>query len=166
MHFEASPQRLDNRLILRLPNELSDRLPSRGMVMARLQVEGQHRILPVEPDGKGGHWVELGDMAIDSRSPASIELEPVKDWPEPEMPGDIMEGIVEAGLLDSWNSLTVKARWEWLRWIRSTRSADTRAKHIRVACSKLASGMRRPCCFNAASCTVPELSRSGVLRDA
>jgi uncharacterized protein YdeI (YjbR/CyaY-like superfamily) len=62
-----------------------------------------------------------------------------------------------------WTSLTPMARWEWVRWIRATKSADTRARRVDVAISKLESGKRRPCCFDLSSCTDPELSKSGKL---
>jgi len=34
---------------------------------------------------------------------------------------------------------------------------------VAVTVSKMRSGKRRPCCFDLASCTDPELSRSGKL---
>ena len=70
---------------------------------------------------------------------------------------------MRAGNIDQWNSLTTKARWEWLRWIRSTKNLDTRQKRINVACDKLQKGDKRPCCFDASRCTIPEVSKSGVL---
>jgi hypothetical protein len=57
------------------------------------------------------------------------------------------------------------ARWEWVRWIGATRSEDTRARRVEVSIDKLRTGSRRPCCFDLASCTDPELARSGKLRE-
>ena len=55
------------------------------------------------------------------------------------------------------------ARWEWVRWINATRNLATRERRVEVAVSKLRSGKRRPCCFDLASCTDPELSKNGML---
>ena len=54
-------------------------------------------------------------------------------------------------------------RWEWVRWVNETRSPATRAVRIEKTVSKLAGKHRRPCCFNLAACTDPELSRSARL---
>jgi hypothetical protein len=52
------------------------------------------------------------------------------------------------------------AHHEWIRWIRSTHNPETRAKRIVVSMSKLNKGMKRPCCFNTAICTIPEVSQN------
>ena len=67
------------------------------------------------------------------------------------------------GLRGHWIDITPMARWEWVRWITSTRSPATRARRVEVGISKLDRGSRRPCCFDLASCTDPDLSRSGKL---
>ncbi len=160
--FSAPVSLLRGRRIVRLPAEASAQLPSRGMVMASISLPDGELILPLEPDGQGGHWFELPDD-IPTVEALSLSLSPLDDWPEPELPQDIQSGLADAGLASVWQGLTTKARWEWLRWIRATASPATRSKRIGVACSKLSQGDRRPCCFNSASCTVPELSRSGLL---
>ena len=77
---------------------------------------------------------------------------------------DLREALTDAGDLDEvWQSLTAMARWEWVRWIKATKNAETRARRVEVAISKLESGKRRPCCFDLSSCTDPELSKNGKL---
>lgn len=46
-----------------------------------------------------------------------------------------------------WQDITSLARNEWVCWVTSAKKAETRARRIEVADSKLKSGMRRPCCF-------------------
>ncbi len=46
-----------------------------------------------------------------------------------------------------WKDLTPIARRDFIRWIVSAKQVKTRKRRIEVACSKLASGMRRPCCY-------------------
>jgi hypothetical protein len=55
------------------------------------------------------------------------------------------------------------ARWEWVRWVSATQNPDTRKRRVEVSISKMQSGKRRPCCFNLAACTDPDLSKSGKL---
>lgn len=171
MTFEAAAQQIGTRLVVRLPQPISDQLPSRSMNMAEGTLNGHAFTLPLEPDGQGGHWLEVGaELAaaagVLAGTVCTLALRPAEQWPEPQMPEDILQGIGEAGLTDVWDSLTTKARWEWLRWIRSTNSTATREKRILVGVDKLRKGMRRPCCFNTAGCTVPDVSKSGVLKDS
>ena len=167
IQFEGQIQLVAGYRIVRLPNKASIQLPSRGMVMAQVHAGSQSVIAPLEPDGKGGHWLQL-TKEIEGKpgDTVSYAVILIKDWPKPNLPQDMLEGITAAGLLDVWDDLTVKAQWEWLRWMRATNNPATRKKRILVACSKLQAGERRPCCFNSASCTVMEVSKSGVLMDA
>jgi uncharacterized protein YdeI (YjbR/CyaY-like superfamily) len=90
----------------------------------------------------------------------------VASWPEPTVPEDLQEALDAAPDLDElWASITPMARWEWVRWVQATANPATRARRVEVAISKMRSGKRRPCCFDLSSCTDPNLSRSGKLRD-
>ena len=86
-------------------------------------------------------------------------------WPEPVLPKDIATALEKAPqkVKDKWHDITPMARWEWVRWVNATGSIDTRATRIVKTISKLDSTHRRPCCFNLAACTVPELSKGGRL---
>ena len=168
--FQAVLSAVNNLPLVRLPKEESAKLPSRGMVMVKGTLNEAPFTLPLEPDGKGGHWLEMPESVLKAAGArvgdrVALAFDVTDAWPEPDMPQDIMQGIEATGLLSAWLSLTVKARWSWLRWIRATLNADTRQKRIRVAVDKLSRGDRRPCCFNAAGCTVPTVSKGGILRD-
>ncbi len=168
--FEAMVSEIEDRKIIKIPVNTSIHLPSRGMVMIQGTINGISFQAPLEPDGKESHWFELSDslnreLNATTGQTLSFDIEPINEWPEPEIPEDIMEAIHKEGLTNLWNTLTVKARWEWLRWIRSTKSQATRQKRIEVACSKLQNGDKRPCCFDSTRCTVTEVSKSGVLYD-
>ncbi len=124
--------------------------------------------VPLEPDGKGSHWFEVSDLLLEEvgvnlGQTVSLTIEPIDDWKEPEIPDEIMDAIIQAGLINKWDAITTKAKWEWLRWIRSTNNPATRQKRIEVACSKLQNGAKRPCCFDGTRCTIPDVSKSGVL---
>ena len=126
-------------------------------------------LAPLEPDGNGGHWLDISDSLqaaahIEPGKPANLEIEATKDWPEPPIPADWQKILDEhEDIRGLWGRVTPMARWEWLRWINSTARQETRAHRLEVSCSKLRNGLRRPCCFNRNMCCVPAVSKNGVL---
>lgn len=126
----------------------------------------------VEPDGRRGHWVRLDAGMrkgghVDVGDVAALSLEVSAEWPEPEVPDDLATALSAAPepIRDVWHDITPMARWEWVRWVGATRNAATRERRVEVSLSKLDRGKRRPCCFDLTSCTDPEISRSGRLRE-
>lgn len=153
-----------------LPADISQQLPSRGMVMIEGTLNKQPFTAPLEPDGKGSHWFRLTPELMESTKgnageTLELSIQPMDQWTEPSVPHDLEKELVTNGLIGVWNSLTVKARWEWIRWIRFTKNPATRAKRIGILRSKLEKGDRRPCCFDSTRCTVTEVSKSGKLMD-
>lgn len=137
INFEAELRKIQSRQVIVIPLESSKKLPSRGMVMACLSLKGRSFIAPLEPDGRGSHWFEVSekfseDTQLKVGDSLEIVVELVKDWPEPEVPKDILDEIDRAHLRPMWDSITTKARWDWLRWIRSTDNIQTRRKRIEV----------------------------------
>jgi len=153
---------VDGRRILRLPAAASKQLSSRGQVAVNATVDGQAFQTVIEPDGEFGHWMNVDEQA---GATVTVELEPAEAWPEPRVPRDLRTALADAppevGAL--WEAITPMARWEWVRWVNETKNPQTRQRRVEVSLSKLGSGKRRPCCFNLAACTDPELSKSGKL---
>lgn len=167
--FDAALFTLRNWIILQLPAKASAKLPSRGQVMVEGSFNGVPFKTALEPDGKWSHWFKV-DPALLAASGQKIgdtirlSIEPIKVWPEPEIPDDLQKALNQDSEANSlWQIITPMARWEWIRWIRSTGKDETRKKRIEVACSKLRSGKRRPCCWNRNLCTEPSVSKNGVL---
>lgn len=167
--FSTTAEVVNDRPLLRLPAEASAELPSRGQVAATGNIAGEDFTTVVEPDGMRGHWINLDEklwtsLDVSPGDAVQVSLTPTKDWPEVEVPTDLQAALDAAGDLDEvWSSLTPMARWEWVRWIKATKNADTRSRRVDVAISKLESGKRRPCCFDLSSCTDPEVAKSGKL---
>ena len=169
-NFEAKLVKVGPRAIIRLPIEVSEKLPSRGMVMICGTINNISFQAPLEPDGKGSHWMEVTHQLSDQVKVAigdtvTIDIEPIDDWMEPEVAKDIMDAFIKEGVIDQWKAITPKAKWQWIRWIRFTANPKTRSKRIGITCSKLQNGDKRPCCFDYSRCTVTDVSRSGVLLD-
>lgn len=177
IQFETKLFTIDSWTILRLPEEASAKLPTRGMTMVKGTFNGIPFKTLLEPDGryapgkKPSHWFRPDKKLLDEARVAAgdtveVSLEPTKEWIEPEVPEDFKKALAgdpKAQVL--WMDITPSARWDWIRWIRAVKTPETRQKHIEVALSKLNKGMRRPCCFNRNMCSEPAVSHNWVLLD-
>lgn len=175
--FETKLYNIKDWTILHLPEDASAKLPSRGMLM----ISGTLNDIPfktlLEPDGKYGkdlkpsHWFSpdkklLSEAHAKVGDTVKVSLEPTKEWVEPEVPEDLEKAFkTHPKEYALWKDITPMARWDWIRWIRAVKTAETRQKHIEVAMDKLHKGMRRPCCFNRNMCSVPEISKNWALLD-
>lgn len=169
IHFEAQLSTIGSWTILRLPQEASANLPSRGMTMVEGTINGFRFQAALEPDGKGSHWFRIDQTMreaahVDAGDTVKLAIEPTKAWVEPEVPADVEQALSAVPQVHAlWMKITPSARWDWIRWIRATKEPETRQRRIEVACSKLKEGERRPCCFNRNLCTEPSVSHNGVL---
>jgi hypothetical protein len=170
IRFDATLYVIDESTILRLPEKASEKLPSRGQVAVQGTINGQEFQMVLEPDGDSGHWMRVDEelrqaAGIRAGDTATLEIEATKHWPEPIVPEDLETALAAAPqkIRDMWDDITPMARWEWVRWVNATRNPDTRRRRVEVTISKMHSGKRRPCCFNLAACTDPELARNGRL---
>jgi hypothetical protein len=167
---DAELIKLDESTLLILPDTASKKLPSRGQVAVQGSVNGHGFQTVVEPDGRGGHWIRVDPAlrratGLDVGETAELTIEVTKDWPEPKVPKDLAAALAAAPakVRHAWEDITPMARWEWVRWVRATKNADTRQRRVEVSISKLDNGKRRPCCFNLSACTDPDLSKNGTL---
>ncbi|MCB9809451.1 DUF1905 domain-containing protein [Candidatus Peribacteria bacterium] len=167
MHVSLPLYHHNGYTVLPLPEALSSALPSRGPVMVEGTLNGIPFRSVLEPDGRKGHCLILepalaAQLPLDT--PVALTLSVSDDWGEASLPTD-MQRVLEATpeLWAVWEDLTPLARWEWLRWVRDTASAATRAKRLRVMQDQLQHGKRRPCCFDHARCTLPAIAKGGKL---
>jgi hypothetical protein len=170
IRFDATPYMIDNWTVLRLPEKASRKLPSRGQVAVQGTINGHRFQTVLEPDGCFGHWIRIDGKlrqtaALSAGATATLEIETLKDWPEPNVPQDLKTALAAAPqkIQDLWQGITPMARWEWIRWVNATLNPDTRKRRVEVSISKMKSGKRRPCCFNLAACTDPNLSKNSRL---
>lgn len=175
--FETKLYRIHDWTILRLPDNASAKLPTRGMTMVKGTINGVPFETLLEPDGKYGqglkpsHWFRpskklLDDAHAKSGDTVKVSLEPTKDWVEPDVPEDMKKALSTSKKAeDIWKEITPLARWDWVRWVRAVKTADTRQKHLEVMLDKLNKGMKRPCCFNRNMCSEPYVSHNWRLLD-
>ena len=149
----ASPQGAAWTFLV-LPASASAKLPTRSMVTVDGTLEGQPFQATLEPDGEGSHWLKV-DKALreaagaDAGDTIELEVAPVDKEPEPKVPADLRKALAaNPAAKATWADITPVARRDWIAWVTSGKKAETRVKRIDTACDKLASGMRRACCFD------------------
>src|SRR5579864_1082193 len=169
IRFQATLAALGSQIILRLPTTASRQLPSRGLNVVEGTLNGRSFQAALEPDGRGGHWCSLSKATLRAAKASagdavSLAIAPSARWPEPKVPADFARAFAtDPQARGLWMDITPLARWDWIRWIGSTRNPGTRAIRIAKAVSKLKAGKRAACCFNRSQCTDPSVSRNGVL---
>lgn len=168
--FKVTLRAIGTSVIIRLPKSVSKQLPSRGQVAVRGTINGHDFEKVLEPDGDFGHWLKLDDtlqkiLNVSVGDTVTLAVEPTRTWPEPTIPADFAKALASApaSIRSIWKDITPMARWEWIRWVHATNNDETRKRRVEVSIAKMESGKRRPCCFNLASCTDPDVSRSGKL---
>src|SRR5262249_5868508 len=175
IRFEAKLFKINSWTILRLPENASAELPSRGMTMVSGTINGAPFSAVLEPDGrwspeqKSSHWFRPDQSLLDAAcaqagDTVQVSLETTDEWIEPEVPVDFQKVFAASPKAEAlWKDITPLGRWDWIRWIRAVKTTETRQKHIRVALDKLNKGMRRPYCFNRNLCSEPYVSHNWAL---
>jgi hypothetical protein len=150
----ATPAKVVSWTFLILPNDASAKLPSRGMTAVEGTINGVPFQATLEPDGQKSHWLKvdrkLRDAAgADAGDIVTLEIAPAADEPEPKVPADLRKALAAAPEARAlWLDITPMARRDWIHWITSAKRPETRARRVHSACSMLAAGKRRVCCFD------------------
>ena len=137
-----------------LPKQASEKLPRRGRTTVEGTINGHPFQATLDPDGQLSHWLKVGkdlqtSAGIKAGDVISLEIAPVEQEPEPEIPSDVEEALksnFEAHKV--WHNTTTIARLDWIHWITSAKQLKTRAKRVNDTCEMLASGKKRVCCFD------------------
>ena len=138
-----------------LAKNASAKLPSRGMTAIEGTLNGFPFQATLEPDGQKSHWLKV-DRKLSEAAGAEagevvmLEIAPAAEEPEPAVPSDLRKALAAAApkARALWSDITPIARRDWIHWITSSRQPETRARRIKNACSMLAAGKRRVCCFD------------------
>src|SRR5207248_4098533 len=77
---------------------------------------------------------------------------PAAEESEATLPVDLRKALAAAPVAKAqWRDLTPIARRDFISWIDSAKQPETRRRRIEKACSMLAAGKRRPCCYSIVS---------------
>jgi hypothetical protein len=139
---------------LTLPKNVSAKLPSRGMTTVDGTLNGFPFRANLEPDGEKSHWLKVNRKMLlgagaEAGDTVALELVPAEKELETRMPSDLRKALGSAPKAKAlWGEITTIARRDWIQWITSSKQPETRARRVRNACTMLASGKRRVCCFD------------------
>ena len=137
-----------------LPKEASAILPRRGRTSVEGSINGHSFQATLEPDGQLSHWLKvdrdlLSAAGIKPGEPVKMEIAPVAQEPESEIPPDLEKALEDCSeAYKVWHDTTTLARVDWIHWMTSAKQAKTRAKRVNDACEMLAAGKKRVCCFD------------------
>ncbi|MEP6585141.1 MAG: YdeI/OmpD-associated family protein [Candidatus Udaeobacter sp.] len=151
----AESKKAGSWTFLVLPKNASAKLSSRGMTPIEGTINGFSFQAALEPDGQKSHWLKV-DRKLGKSAGAvagdivTLEIVPAGKETEPEVPADLRKALAAATpkVRALWSNITPVARRDWIHWITSAKQVETRARRIKNACSMLAAGKRRPCCFD------------------
>lgn len=140
---------------LLLPKAASAKMPSRGMTTVEGRLNGKAFRANLEPDGNKGHWLKVPRTLATAAGAkpgdvVAVELAPSSEQLELPLPADLKKALAAApaAARASWEATTPAARRDWVQWIISARTPETRARRIANACDMLAGGKKRVCCFD------------------
>ena len=151
----AESEKADSWTFLTLPKNASAKLPSRGVTPIEGTINGVAFQAALEPDGQKSHWLKV-DRKLSKSAGAeagdivTLEIAPAGKETEPEVPPDLRKALAATApkARTLWSDITPNARRDWIHWITSAKQPETRARRIKNACSMLAAGKRRVCCFD------------------
>jgi hypothetical protein len=145
----------DSWTFLTLPKNASAKLPSRGMTAIEGTISGVAFQAVLEPDGRKSHWLKVDGKLSEAAGAhagdvVALEISPASEEPEPIIPADLRKALAAAApkARKLWSDITPNARRDWIHWVTSAKQPETRARRIKNACSMLAAGKRRVCCFD------------------
>lgn len=151
----AESEKGDSWTFLILPKTASARLPTRSMTAIEGTLNGSPFQAVLEPDGQKSHWLKVDRKLREAAGTeagdiVTLEIAPAAEEPEPTVPADLKKALAtaEPKARAVWEDITTNARRDWIFWITSAKQAETRARRVKNACSMLATGKRRVCCFD------------------
>ena len=81
-----------------------------------------------------------------------MNSKPTGEESEPRVPTDLRKALAATPMAKAqWRELTPIARRDFISWIDSAKQPETRRHRIERACSMVAAGKRRPCCYSIVS---------------
>ncbi len=117
IYFETKISRIGIWTLLRLPESVSKKLPSRGATPINGTLNKTPFLAVLEPDGKGSHWFKIDQSLIEATSVehgdvVELQIEPSKVWPEPAVPSDLEIALKgKPYIFDLWTDITPVASY-------------------------------------------------------
>ena len=151
----AESEKAGSWTFLVLPKNASAKLPSRGMTAIEGTINGFAFQATLEPDGQKSHWLKVDRKLCEAAGADAGDVVTLEIAPATKEHGTRSAGRSEKssrGRRPEGASVVVghhaqrAPRLDPLDHLRQ--AARTRARRIKNACSMLAAGKRRVCCFD------------------
>ena len=150
----------DSWTFLMVPRIVSAKLPSRSVTPIMGTMNGSSFQATLQPDGQKGHWLKVDrklskTAAAEAGDTVELEIAAAPEETEPTVPADLRKALAAASskAKEVWSEIKPNARRDWIHWIDSAKQEETRARRVKNACSMLAAGKRRVCCFDRSGLT-------------
>lgn len=138
----------DSETLLNIPKAVSSKLG--GMTKVEGTMNGHPFRAALTPNTSGGHSLRVNEAmrkGANADAGDAVKLAILGPEPGPRVPADLRVALTdEAKAL--WNDLTSMGRRDWIRWIDSAKTPETRARRVTRTVEQLSEGKRRPCCVN------------------
>lgn len=136
--------------LLNVPKVISKKL--RRMTKVEGTINGHPFRAELEPNPSGGSSLRV-NKAMRNGAGAdagdTVKLAILGPEPAPTVPADLRVALAASQKAKTmWKNLTPGGRRDWIRWIVSAKTLETRARRVTRTVEQLASGKRRPCCVN------------------
>ena len=136
--------------LLDVPKVITKKL--RGMTKVEGTINGHPFRAALESDTSGNAWLRVNQaMREGAGADAGDTVKLAILGPEPELtvPPDLRVAFTASLKAKTlWKDLTPIGRRDFVRWIDSAKTPETRARRVRRTVEQLSSGKRRPCCVN------------------
>lgn len=139
-------------MLLDVPKRVSKKFSLRGMATVEGTMNRHPFRAALESNVSRSHSLRVNRaMLRGARAEVgdTVELAILAPEPEPTIPSDlrvVLTASREATAL--WRNLTTLGRLDWIRWINSAKTPETRSRRITRTVEQLSSGKRRACCVN------------------
>ncbi len=136
--------------LLDVPQDVSKEL--RDMPTVEGTINGHPFRAALERNPSGGRWLKVNKAmrrGADADDGDTVELAILGPEPDPKGPADLRTAFGSSPEAKAvWKELTTMGRQDWVRWIESAKTPETRARRIKRTVEQLAEGKRRACCVN------------------
>jgi Bacteriocin-protection, YdeI or OmpD-Associated/Domain of unknown function (DUF1905) len=151
-HPQTAKARGSANLLLDVPEVVSKKARSSGMITIEGTINGHPFRATLEPNTSGGHWLPINKAMREGAGADAgdtLQLAILEPEPEPVMPSDLRVALSASDKAKTlWKDLTPIGRTDWIRWVVSAKQPETRGRRIRRTVEQLSEGKRRPCCVN------------------
>jgi hypothetical protein len=137
--------------MLNIPKAISKKLG--GMATVEGTINGHPFRATLEPNASEGHWLRVNKAmrrGAGAGAGDTVNLAILGPELEPTIPTDLRVAFAASPQKAKtlWKDLTSLGRRDFIRWIESAKTPETRSRRVRRTIDQLSEGKRRPCCVN------------------